>query len=500
MIRSVPESHQKTRICGPIRPALFMQATLKPKFKWGPFLKQLMVIAIPVSLQHLLTTTGTMVDTIMISALGDRVVGAVGLCGQFSSLLVAGFWGFMGGGMLFMSQYWGAKDEDALLRSYGIMWICMMTVSLFFCVAATCFPEVVMRVYTDKEATREIGVEYLRIVGFNYPLMVFCSAAAAFLRSTERVRIPLYASVSGVLVNVALNYLLISGHLGFPALGVKGAAIATVAGGAVNLLIIFVASQASGFKYLFMFRRHFRFVKGFLGSFFKKCFPILCNEILIGVSNALISIVFGHQSEAAIAAVAVVTTMEGIVISFFEGFANAGSILVGKSVGAGHLEEGYRRAPRIILVLGVVMVVLCSTIVLISSPIFTAMGLHDESLTIAKQMIIVFAIAMTFRMMNWVNNEIHRAAGDAFTGTVMEIGFMYLMVLPILYVTAYVWTPAFVFIYAARYVDEPFRFVIMNVHLAGGRWVRPVTSAGKKALPEFWKAHHIKEKTKAATP
>ncbi|MBP5263487.1 MAG: MATE family efflux transporter, partial [Lachnospiraceae bacterium] len=81
------------------------------KFNWWDFLTKVAVIAIPVALQNLLTTTGSMIDTMMIAALGTTQIGAVGLCAQFSSLMFSGYWGFVGGGMLFISQYWGAKDE-----------------------------------------------------------------------------------------------------------------------------------------------------------------------------------------------------------------------------------------------------------------------------------------------------------------------------------------------------------------------------------------------------
>ena len=86
----------------------------KTRFAWKQFLKNLAIIAIPVALQNMLTTTGSMVDTMMIAPLGETTVGAVGLCAQFSSLMFAGYWGFFGGGMLFFSQYWGAQDDDGI--------------------------------------------------------------------------------------------------------------------------------------------------------------------------------------------------------------------------------------------------------------------------------------------------------------------------------------------------------------------------------------------------
>ena len=176
-------------------------------FDWKTFIKRICVIAIPVALQNLLTTTASMVDTMMISSIGQNELGAVGLCAQFSSLMFSGYWGFVGGGMLFISQFWGAKDEDSLNRAYGLTLTCMMTVAAIFCSMAVLFPEKVMQLYTDKTDIQAIGVEYLRIIGFSYILMVFSMAMAVLLRCTEMVRIPLYGSIASVGVNIFYIYL-----------------------------------------------------------------------------------------------------------------------------------------------------------------------------------------------------------------------------------------------------------------------------------------------------
>ena len=126
-------------------------------FPWRDFLRKVAVIAVPVALQNLLTTTGSMVDTMMIASLGTQQVGAVGLCAQFSSLMFSGYWGFVGGGMLFFSQYFGAKDDEGINRSYGLTLTCMMTVGVLFGALSVLFPEAVVRLYTDKESIREIG-------------------------------------------------------------------------------------------------------------------------------------------------------------------------------------------------------------------------------------------------------------------------------------------------------------------------------------------------------
>ncbi|MCH5348841.1 MAG: MATE family efflux transporter, partial [Oscillospiraceae bacterium] len=128
----------------------------KSGFPWGSFLKSLAYIAFPVALQNLLTTTASMVDTMMVAPLGEQTVGALGLCAQFSSLMFSGYWGFVGGGSLFIAQYWGAENDEGIERSYGMMLTCMMSVAVLFSCAALVSPRWVMQVYTDKETIQQI--------------------------------------------------------------------------------------------------------------------------------------------------------------------------------------------------------------------------------------------------------------------------------------------------------------------------------------------------------
>ena len=447
------------------------------------------MIAIPVALQNLLTTTGSMVDTKMITPLGETAVGAVGLCAQFSSLMFSGYWGFVGGGMLFFSQYWGAKDENGIDRSYGLTLVCMLASASIFACLALFAPELVMQIYTDKASIQAIGVDYLQIVGFAYLLQVISMAMSALLRSTERVRIPLFAAVASVATNMSLNWVFIYGKLGMPALGVRGAALATVCGAAVNVLVIVVLSRAQGYPYLFHFTKHFRWSGAFVKAYFVKCFPILCNEILIGVGNMVINIVLGRQSEQAIAAIAVFRTLEGLVIGFFSGFSNAASVLVGKSVGAGELDAAYERAKRLVLLCGSSIFVLCLTLVAAHKPLLSVMSLSGESLEIGSGLLMIYCVAAVIRMCNWTQNDTYRSAGDAAYGTILEISFMYALVLPCVCLTGLVWKAPFLLIFACCYIDEPIRFILMQVHMYSGKWVRPVTELGRAALPAFREKH-----------
>ena len=451
-------------------------------FPWADFLKKVAVIAVPVALQNLLTTTGSMIDTMMIASLGNTEVGAVGLCAQFSSLMFSGYWGFVGGGMLFFSQYWGAKDDDGINRSYGLTLTCMMAVGFLFCALATLCPGAVMRLYTDKQEIQAIGVEYLRIVGFSYPLMVLSMAMASLLRCTEQVRLPLYGSITAVATNIFLNWVLIFGHFGLPAMGVRGAALATLIAQCVNLIVVVALARAKGHPYLLAVSRHFRWDGALIRAYFRKCFPILCNEVLIGVGNMVINIVLGRQSTEAIAAIAVFRTLEGLVIGFFAGFSNAASVLVGTKVGAGELDTAYKRAWRLVYLCQSFIGLIGVLLIALHTPILTLMGMRGASFSIAFGLICIYAAASLIRMGNWTQNDTFRAAGDATYGTVLEIVFMWAMVLPCVWVTGMVLHLPTLLVFACCYVDEPIRYVLMQRHLFNGKWIKPVTPEGRAAL------------------
>ncbi len=462
-----------------------MSTNRNKSFPWNPFLRRLAAIAVPVAFQNLLTTTASMVDTMMVAPLGELSVGALGLCAQFSSLMFCGYWGFFGGGMLFISQYWGSGEDDGIERSYGLTLVCMMTVAVLFGCLAVFAPEFIMRIYTDKEAIRRIGVQYLRIVGFAYIMQVFSMAMSCLLRSTERVRIPMIASVVSVAVNIMLNWVFIYGHFGFAAMGIRGAALATTCAAAVNVLVIYILAWKEKYPYLFRVRRHFRWNRGQIRQYFVKCFPIICNEVMMGIGNMVINVTLGRQPEQVIAAIAVFRTLEGLIIGFFAGFSSASSVLVGKCVGAGELDTAYERAKR--------LVYLCSGVILLANlclfavhrPVLTSMSLSGDSYLAGTRFLIIYGAASVIRMGNWIQNDTYRASGDAVFGTVLEIVFMYALVLPCVLTSAFVLKAPYWAVFICCYIDEPVRYVLMQMHLYSGKWIRPVTETGLAALEEF---------------
>ncbi|MGI5989274.1 MAG: MATE family efflux transporter [Lachnospiraceae bacterium] len=454
-------------------------------------------IAFPVALQNLLTTTGSMIDTIMIASLGEQSVGAVGLCAQYSSLMFSGYWGFVGGGMLFFSQFYGAGDHDNIRRSFGMTLVFMMISGVTFGSFAVFAPLSVMRLYTDSEAIQQIGASYIHLVGFAYPLQVIAMAQSALLRSTEHVHIPLIGGICALLTNCTVNYILIFGHLGFPAMGVAGAAVGTIMSCIVNIAVIVILVKIRHVPYVLDFSMHFRWNKTLLKQYLIKSAPIIANEVLIGIGNMMINIVLGHQAEYAIAATAVFRTLEGIVIAFFSGFSNAATVLIGKEIGAGNHEESWSRAYRLVYLCQLLTLGACLLLISIHRPLLHVMGLSGDSFSTAFGMLLIFTVAACIRMGNWCMNDTYRAGGDPAFGSTLEIVFMFAMVQPAIHLANDVFHWPFLVVFALCYCDEPIRYIIMQIHMYSGKWIRPVSGPGKEAIDAFRSKYGIVMKEKA---
>lgn len=474
-----------------------MKQKIQSSTTFRQLIRMVMAIALPVAMQNVLTTTGSMVDTIMLGRLGENAVGAVGLCAQFSSLMFSGYWGFVGGGMMFISQYWGERNDEGINRSYGLMLLFMGIVAAIFTYLAVAQPHFIMSVYTDSKPIQELGEQYLHIVGWAYPFMILSVSMSVLLRSTERVRLPLAAGAVSVVTNCVFNYLLIFGKLGLPALGVKGAAYGTIIANIVNVLVIVFTAIKKKVPYLLEIGQHFRRSHGLLRTYLVKSFPIIMNEVLIGVGNMMVNIVLGHQADYAIAATAVFRTLEGLIIAFFSGFSSAATVLVGKEVGAGHHEEAAWRACRIIYMCQAMTFTACLVLDLVHVPLLHVLGLSGKSFETATGMLLIFTVAATIRMGFWSMNDTYRSAGDSAFGSILEITFMFALVQPAIHLANDVFHAPFLVVFALCYIDEPIRYIVMQIHMYSLKWIKPVSQAGMATLDEFRQKYGVKVKDKA---
>ncbi len=454
---------------------------------WKAFLKVVFAIALPIACQNFLTTTASMVDTIMIGSQGELSVAAVGICSQISSLFFACYFGFAGGALLFFSQYWGAGNKEGINRTFGLAMTCMLGIALLFGVAAVTNPAFLLGIYTDKQNIIKLAIPYIRIVGFAYPLQVLAVIISFLMRSTERVKAPLISSIAALITNFVLNWILIYGRLGMPKMGAAGAAVGTLASGIVNVIVLLCFLMRDKKMITIKLGMMFDWSDGFVGTYLKKCFPILCNEVLYGVGQMLINMVIGRQSEPAIAAMAAFRVLEGFVFAFFGGLADASTVVVGKEVGSGNHGRGFTYAKYFSMLCPAITFVIVSVCLMLNQPLLGLFGLSAEALHYGKYMLLIYLAAGTIRTCNYIMNCCFRAGGEAVFGTVLEISCLFLISVPATWAAGMIFQLPFLAVFAFVYTDELIRLIFELWYIKSGKWVKPVTKEGQRTLEQFRK-------------
>ena len=460
------------------------------------FWKGFLSLAVPLALQNLLASSMSAVDTFMVSSQGELAVAAVGVCNQYTQLLFSWFFGFTAVGALFIAQYWGAKDGKGISRAYGMMITLMTVLGVVFSVCSMAFPEVILSIYTNNKEIQEVGVQYLRILGISYIGQMFVFAIGTFLRSTEKIKLPLITSLIAVFANTFLNWVFIFGNLGMPALGVKGAAIATVCSNILNCVILIIACIVKKNPFMWNFKDVFHWDKAFVIEFTRKSIPIMCNEVLFGLGTAMINVVLGRQITEGIAALAVFRAFEGIFFAFFGGILNASTVMIGKEVGAGNLDTAMFYSRRFAWVCPLVSTIVCLVVLPFSGLFQNIFSLSDGAGYYLTMMLIIFTVACPFRMSNYIQNSNYRAGGQAVFGTVLELICLLLFTTPLVFVLGIVVKAPFLWVFGAMYVEELIKICIETKYTLSGKWLNPVTREGQEALI-LYKESRLKKKAKS---
>lgn len=446
------------------------------------FLETLLRIGLPIAIQNVLASSLSLIDSLMVGSLGETALAAVGVANQWGGLLFSCYWGINCGGVLFFAQYWGARDYDGIRRAYGITMVSMLLVSLVFFAAGVLFPRQVMSIYSNEATVRELGAQYLRIVAMNYIISTVNTALSNLLRSVENVKLPLYTSIAGIATNTVLNWVLIYGRLGLPAMGVQGAAIATVISGLVSTGLLLFCTYKQGGIAAVPLRKMFTVDFHFLGAFYRKSMPIICNELFYGIAMMLINMVLGRQGAGNFSALTIFRTLEGLIFAFFNGLCGASSVIIGKRVGAGELWEALRDARRLAILCPILTFTVCGVVFLLRNPILGMFSISDTYRAVAASLLAVYCFTGPMRTCNYIQVNMYRAGGESQMGMYFEVGGIWIFGVPLVFLAGMVFHWPFLAVFAMLYVEDAVKVVLESLYLRTGRWITPVTEAGQRAV------------------
>ena len=305
-----------------------------------PFWRVTVKLAVPVALQNVLTSSFQLVDTLMVSQLGDVTLSAVGMAAQWGWLCGLLGFGLCSGMSVFISQYWGVKDLKGIRRVMGIGLMLAMLVSLCFLAVALAAPAWVIGLFNQEPAVIETGCRYLRIVCFSYPAVALTYLLSNVLRGTERVRLPLYVSIVTTIANAFADYGLIFGAFGLPKLGVEGAAIATCISSWLGPVLILIFSAFEKNLLMGPVRELFTFSWKQLGEFCARALPVMSNEGLWALGMLTLNRIYANMGYEYYAGMTIFKTFSELAFAFYVGLGNACVIMVGKSIGSGKIRRG----------------------------------------------------------------------------------------------------------------------------------------------------------------
>ncbi len=450
------------------------------------FYRHTWMLALPIILQNLITTSLGFVDTFMVGLLGQAELSAVTAANTPIFLVQIIIFGLLSGLAVLVSQYWGKHDTEAINRCMGISLYTGVSLAALIALALFLAPRQVMALVTDNALLIQLGAPYLRIVGFSYVFNTASSVYVGVQRSTENPSMGLTVFTVSMVLNTFLNYVLIFGKFGAPALGITGAALATLTARAVEFAITFgYALRDRRIPLLPAALLHPG--TAFVGDFLKYSTPVLVNDSLWGLGTTLITAVIGHMaiSEEMLAAYAIMGNIEKFSTVACYGISGASAVIVGKRIGEGASREKVYEVSWCMLLLTVMigLVVSLSLAVLLPTvfipwlyPMFHLEGL---SLEIAATMCVVFIIMMPTKAFDITNiSGVLRAGGDVRVSAVIDVGSVWLVALPITVLSALVFEAPVALVCLGIQAEGLSKVPLGIWRLRSRKWINDVTREG----------------------
>ena len=437
------------------------------------FFSSVCSLAIPVALQSMLQASFSIVDQIMIGQLGSVSVAGVGLAGKFASIysVIVSAVGVVAGIMI--SQYLGQKNQREVRRSFLVNLLIAVGLAGVFTLLCGGFPAQIMGLYTTDAPMRQSASVYLQIITATYLPLAGATLLSTLLRCMDKAQLPLYASIASAVLNTGLNYLLIFGRLGLPAMGASGAAIATVISTWVNFLLMLAMLGRHGALLKTAGNSGEKMGKFNLMQYFSMLMPILVCEFLWSLGENIYAAIYGHMGTDASAAMTLINPVQSLVIGALCGLSQAASVIIGKELGSREYNQAYRDSWRLIRY-GLFGAVILSALVVVASPLYVQIYQVDDAVKLlTRQILLAYALIAPFKVLNMIaGGGILRSGGK--TNYVMWIDMIgtWVFGVPLGLLSAFVWKLSIPCVYFILSLEECVRFAITIFVLRGKRWMQ----------------------------
>jgi putative MATE family efflux protein len=467
-------------------------------FRDKDFFRSMLVIALPIALQQLITAGLNMIDVVMVTRLGEASVAALGLANQIFFLLILFLFGITSGMAIFTAQFWGKGDIEQIHHVLGICLTIAISVGALFCSAAVFVPERLMGFYTEDPEVIKLGSDYLRIVGLSYIFTAITISYATVLRSITQVKLTVIVAVVAWALKTVVAYLFIFGIAGLPALGVRGAALGTCFGWIFQTILLLILVYKLKTPLAANPLSFFHFNRPFLFKVLKTSLPAALNEVLWSVGITSYNAVYARISTDSIAAVNINATIEELVFVLFIGLGNACAVMVGNKIGEGGKNVAFEYGRRF-TILGVITGILGgATVIAVREIVVGLVPLLPSTADNLRGLMLVYGLSIWLKVFNYMLFiGALRAGGDTRYAMFTELFSIWVIGVPSAVIGGFVLHLPVYGVYAMVLLEEAVKAIIVLRRFLSRRWIHDlvnVTGAeGPAALSSFVSAQDTPE-------
>ncbi len=435
--------------------------------------KEIVRLALPIALQQFMTALVGACDAIMLGKLSQDAMSAVSLATQVTFVFNLFMFAFMAGENMFVAQYYGKGDYTGISQVFSLVTKICGCIAVVFLAGTLFFPEQLMRILTNEETLIVLGSEYLRVIGISY---VFSGIAQTFLVIMKNCgAVNMSTLINGVMVilNIALNAVFIFGLSGFPKMGIKGAALATVLATVVQFLwsVGYVLCRIRAVKFSLRSCE-----KKLFGRFWQKTVPLLINNLAWGIGFSMYSVIMGHLGTDAVAANGIANISKNLVVCFCLGLGNAGSIIVGNRLGADRLQEA-KEVGETLTKTAIIAGIVSGLVLIALSPFITKMvDLTPTARGYLQKMLLISSYYIAGKSVNCMTiGGIFAAGGDSKFGMLCDSVTLWCIIVPLGCICAFILKLPVMVVYFVLNLDEIIKLPVVYKHYKKYKWIKNLT-------------------------
>jgi putative MATE family efflux protein len=447
------------------------------------YFKTLLKIALPLIVQYAISAVMNFVDVIMIGQLGEASIAAVGLSNQIFFILLIILFGVGSGAAIFTAQFWGKRDIDSIRKVQGIGLILALIIGGIFTAAIIGFPHIAIGIFSRDPQVIHLGSDYLFIAGWSYIFYAITVTYSATLRSTENVKLPMLVTSAALSLKTLLNYALIFGNFGFPALNLAGAAYATVIARVVECIALLCIVYAGKTPAAASLKQMRSFSNKFFKEVLKTVSPVIFNEIMWSIGVSLYSLAYARISTESIAAYEVNVSIDNLVFVIFLGITDATGVIVGNRIGASEEKKATIYA-RYSLLLCVIIAIATSIVVLLTrNTVLSFYNFSETTHNYTYSLLTILALTIWVRVSNLVMIiGVFRSGGDTRFCLLMDAGGVWVVGVPMAFIGAFFLHLPVYWVYLMVMAEEFVKFGLGLWRLFSGKWLNNLTRIAEPAL------------------